>query len=294
MATAEMTAMTQSTLTLRSALREHWPEYLIEGWALGTFMLSAAVFATLLEAPGSPVHRAISDPDVRRALVGLAMGLTAIALIYSPWGRRSGAHMNPAVTLTFLRLGRMRGWDAAFYVVAQVLGGTLGVLLAAAALGTPFTAPPVNHAVTVPGPAGAGVAFLAELAISAVMMFTVVAVSGSARYMKYTGLCAGLLVATWITFEAPYSGMSMNPARTLASAWPAATWDGFWLYVVAPLAGMQLGAVLHGFSVRGPSTGCAKLCHGERERCIHCGYPGAPTPALPRLAAGEGATGIHT
>jgi aquaporin Z len=286
--------MTPTTLTMRTALREHWPEYLIEGWALGMFMLSAAVFATLLDAPGSPVNRAIDDPDLRRALAGIAMGLTAIGLIYSPWGRRSGAHMNPAVTLTFLRLGRVRGWDAAFYVVAQFVGGTVGVLLAATALGAGFTEPPVNYAATVPGPAGVSVAFVAEFAISAAMMFTVLAVSGSPRYMKYTGLCAGLLVATWITFEGPLSGMSMNPARSFASALPGATWNAHWVYMIAPILGMQFGAVLQAFAMRGRASGCAKLCHGERERCIHCGYAGATTPTLRGLAAGEGATGSRT
>src|SRR5512134_2818537 len=112
-----------------AALRGHWPEYLIEGWALGMFMISAAVFATLFDYPGSPLHRAIADPDLRRVLTGIAMGLTAIALIYSPWGRRSGAHMNPAVTLSFLRLGRIRAGVAAAYVTAQFAGGALGVAL---------------------------------------------------------------------------------------------------------------------------------------------------------------------
>ena len=77
-------------------LKQHWPEYLIEAWALGTFMVSAALFTALLEYPGSPAHQLIPNSDVRRALIGLAMGLIAIALIYSPWGQRSGAHMNPA------------------------------------------------------------------------------------------------------------------------------------------------------------------------------------------------------
>src|SRR5215468_9667290 len=94
-----------------SALRKHWPEYLIEGWALGTFMVSAGIVATLLGAPVSPVHRALSDPMSRQAAGGIARGRTAIALIHSPWGKRSGAHMNPAVTLTFLRLGKIRAWD---------------------------------------------------------------------------------------------------------------------------------------------------------------------------------------
>src|SRR5713226_5216989 len=103
-------------------LQQHWPEYLIEAWALGMFMISAALFTVLLEYPGSPIHQVVPNGAVRRALIGLAMGLTAIALIYSPWGQQSGAHMNPAATLTFLRLGKIMPWDAVFYSVSQTLG----------------------------------------------------------------------------------------------------------------------------------------------------------------------------
>ncbi len=84
------------------------------------------------------------------------MGLTAIALIHSGWGKRSGAHMNPAVTLTFLRLGKIRPWDALFFVTAQIFGGIAGVLLVVAVFGHAFTDPPVSYAATQPGPAGAG------------------------------------------------------------------------------------------------------------------------------------------
>jgi aquaporin Z len=99
---------------MREALRVHWPEYLMEAWGLGTFMISAGAFVTLIEYPGSPVQQAIADPDIRRALIGLAMGLTAIGIIYSPWGQRSGAHINPSVTLTFLRLGKVAPWELHF------------------------------------------------------------------------------------------------------------------------------------------------------------------------------------
>jgi aquaporin Z len=255
-----------------NSLRRHWPEYLIEAWALGTFMVSAAVCTTLIDRPGSLVHELVGDADMRRMLIGIAMGLTAVGLIYSPWGQRSGAHMNPAVTLTFLRLGRIRGPDAIGYIAAQVLGGVLGVLFAAALLGASFTEPPVNHVVTVPGPRGAGIAFAAELAISAVMMLMILASSASARFAKYTGVLAGALVATWITIEAPLSGMSMNPARTIASAVPARLWDSFWIYLTAPVIGMQLGAVAHRLALGRNPAGCAKLQHGARQRCIHCGY----------------------
>jgi aquaporin Z len=106
-------------------VREHWPEYLMEAAGLGLFMVSAAVVTTLLEYPHSPLHDLFTDRTTRRLLIGLAMGLTAIGLIYSPWGKRSGAHFNPAVTMTFFRLGKVAGVDAACYLMAQFIGGLM-------------------------------------------------------------------------------------------------------------------------------------------------------------------------
>ncbi|MFO1425574.1 MAG: aquaporin [Steroidobacteraceae bacterium] len=261
----------------RQALRHHWPEYLIEAAALGTFMVSAGVVGTLLEAPGSPLRAALPDPGARRALAGLAMGLTAIALIHSPWGRRSGAHMNPAVTLTFWHLGKVQAWDAAFYVLAQFLGGLAGVLLVAALLGAPFRDAPVLYVATLPGPEGTTVAFVAELLISAGMMAAVLASTRSARFAPYTGLIAGLLVAVYIFVEAPLSGMSMNPARSFASAAPAGAWQPLWIYLLAPLLGMLgVAALAAGWARR---ARCAKLLHAVDQRCIHCGYEPSRTAA---------------
>jgi aquaporin Z len=270
------TTLDSGTVTPRSggwaALRSHWPEYLIEAWALGMFMISAGVFATLFEAPGSPVRQAIADGDLRRAIVGLAMGLTAVALIYSPWGQRSGAHMNPAVTLSFLRLGKVRGWDALFYILAQFCGGTLGVLVVLGLLGDAFAMAPVSYAATLPGAAGAQIGFAAELLISAGMMFMVLTVTSHARLAPRAGWFAGALVAIYITLEAPLSGMSMNPARSFASALPGGLWMDLWIYLLAPVLGMQLGTSLHLLRRRRDQTACAKLVHGDRQRCIHCGY----------------------
>ena len=258
--------------TLTQSLRGHWPEYLIEAWALGTFMVAAGLTATLLGSPASPVSRALPEPMLRNVVAGVAMGLTAIAIIHSPWGKRSGAHMNPAVTLAFLRLGKVHGWDALFFIIAQVAGGTLGVLLVAALFGGLFTDPPVSYAATLPGPAGPRIAFVAELAISCGLMLTVLLLSASARLAPFTGVAAGCLVAAYISFEAPLSGMSMNPARTFASAAPGMLWQHFWIYLTAPVLGMLIGAQLF-LAVRGtPRTGCAKLLHPAEARCIHCGY----------------------
>ena len=106
-----------------SIFSAHWPEYLIEAGALAAFMLSASVFAVLLEHPASWLHQSIESGVARRVLMGLAMGGTAVAIIVSRWGQRSGAHMNPAVTLAFTSLGKVAPVDAAFYILAQVVGG---------------------------------------------------------------------------------------------------------------------------------------------------------------------------
>lgn len=260
-------------------LRAHWPEYLMEAAGLGLFMISACAFVVLLEWPWSPVHRALPEPFLRRALMGLAMGGTAIALIYSPWGRRSGAHFNPATTLTFLRLGKVRPADAVGYMVAQFSGGAAGVGAAALLLGPRVADPAVRYAATLPGRGGAAAAWSAELVIAFVMMTMVLHVSNHPRWMRRTGFCAGALVALYITFEAPISGMSLNPARSLASALYAGTLMPLWIYFTAPPLGMLLAAEAYR---RGGATRrvlCAKLNHAPGARCIfNCGM-GDPRPA---------------
>ncbi len=144
---------------MTNAVKRHWPEYLMEACGLGLFMISASGFAIVLFHPAAP--GAVLGPLLRRALMGLAMGLTAISLIYSPWGQQSGAHFNPAVTLTFLRLGRVAPWDAALYVGAQFVGGVAGLAVAVVAAGSLVGAPSVNYVATLPGPRGMSVAFLA-------------------------------------------------------------------------------------------------------------------------------------
>lgn len=258
---------------MRDALRRHWPEYLMEAAGLGLFMLSAVVFATVMEHPSSPVRAAIDTPLYRRIPMGLAMGLTAIGIIYSPWGKRSGAHINPAVTLTFYRLGKMTRWDAILYVLAQCVGGLVGVGLPALCIGNYMAHPSVNYVVTVPGDSGVGVAFMAEFAIAFILMGVLLMAMNHDRLAPLTGLFAGLLVAAYVVVEAPFSGFGMNPARTFASALPAWQWTGFWLYMIAPPAGMLLAAELY---VRIKGFGaviCAKLHHRNPTRCIfHCGY----------------------
>jgi aquaporin Z len=265
----------------QQALTQHWPEYMIEGLCLGLFMISACAFSALLEHPSSPVRASVMNGDVRRFLIGLAMGITAILLIYSPMGRRSGAHMNPATTLTFYRLGKVERWDAAFYMLSQFAGGVLGTLLAFVVAGQTLAHPKVNFAITRPGMRGEAVAFASEIVITFILMTVVLNVSNSRKYARFTGLAAGTMVMLFITFEAPFSGMSMNPARSFASDFVGGQWQGLWIYFVAPVIGMMTAAQVFVRRRGLNSVICAKLNHTGNARCIfRCGYtmPAAQVP----------------
>jgi aquaporin Z len=244
----------------------------MEAAELGLFMISACVVVALLEHPASPLNHGIPDPLIRRVLTGVVMGLTAIGIIYSPWGKQSGAHFNPAVTLTFWRLGKVDHWDAALYIVAQFVGAVAGVLIARAALGGLIAHPAVNYVATVPGGFGPNAAFLAELLISFGLMIVVLIASNTPRLASYTGLFCGALVATYISIEAPISGMSMNPARTFGPALVAQDWVGLWVYFTAPPLGMLFAAEAYTRLTGRGGLECAKLHHRNTKRCIFCLY----------------------
>jgi aquaporin Z len=256
-----------------NALKKHWPEYLMEAAGLGIFMVSASVFTILLYHPASPALQVLPQEFPRRVLMGLAMGLTAIAIIYSPWGKQSGAHLNPAVTLTFFRLGKVAPWDAVFYVIAQFAGGVAGVVLVAAVVGKLLAHPAVNYVATLPGSGGTSAAFLGEVVIALILMSVVLVVSNTQNLARFTGLFAGACVAAFITFEAPISGMSMNPARTFGSAVLPQLWDSLWIYFLAPPLGMLAAAA--GYLRLKHAVGCAKLHHQNKLRCIFCEYQSA-------------------
>lgn len=244
-------------------------EYVIEAACLGAFMISACVVGTLLGHPSSRFVALFPQPWMQRVVGGVLMGMTAIVLIYSPWGKRSGAHMNPAFTLTFLRLGKVAPRDALAYVIAQFIGGVLGVLVARALIGPMLGEPPVSYVVTEPGSAGPVAAFAGEATISAILMTVVLRANSSPRWSRFTGVIAGILIAAFIAIESPFSGMSMNPARTLASAVVADRWMSIWIYFTAPVAGMLLAAHAH---IRRPASDgfCAKLAHASP--CLFCEY----------------------
>jgi aquaporin Z len=248
------------------ALRNHWLEYFCEAFGLGIFMVSACVFSVILFHPNSAVID--WNMQLRLVLIGLAMGLTAIAIFKSPFGKFSGAHINPAVTLTFWRLGKIRFWDAVFYVLFQFIGAIIGVWFSWLILGNWLENKEVNFAITIPNQEGWIISFIAEFIISFGMMTMVLITSNHAKLSRYTPYFAGFLVAVYISLEAPVSGMSMNPARSFGSAIIANFWTNLWIYFVAPPIAMLLAGEVF-LRLKGVhSILCAKFDHYGNFRCI--------------------------
>ena len=219
--------------------------YLTEAWGLGTFMISASLFTILLEHPDLKLHDLIPSNFIRRLIIGIAMGATAIGIIYSSWGKKSGAHMNPAITLTMLLLKKISIGNAVFYCCFQIIGGTLGVYLVYLIFPAYISHPSVNYVVTVPGKQGVLGALIGEASISFLLMFITLFTSNTKSLKNSTGLVSGFLIMNFVAFESPFSGFSMNPARTIASAWPANIWTAWALYLFIPPLAMVVAASLY-------------------------------------------------
>lgn len=253
-------------MKMLESLKNHWLEYFCEALGLGVFMVSACVFSVILFHPNSAVIN--WSLQLRLVLIGLAMGLTAIVIFKSPFGKLSGAHINPSVTFAFWRLGKVKTWDAVFYVLFQFIGAILGVWFSWLILGDWLADRAVNFAVTIPNQEGWVISFIAEFIISFGMMTMVLVASNHAKLSRFTPYFAGFLVAIYISLEAPVSGMSMNPARSLGSAVVANLWTNLWIYFAAPPLAMLLAAEVF-VRLKGiHSILCAKFDHFGNFRCI--------------------------
>ena len=219
-------------------MRAHWREYASEAAGLGLFMLSACVFGTALGHPASPVVRALPDPFARRMLMGLAMGLTAITLIYSPWGRLSGAHLNPATTLTFWRLGKVAGGDALAYAAAQVVGGVAGVVVANLMFGLPA----VNVSTTIRSSPGL---WLAEVVATFGLLLVIFGVVRSRR-ASVAPFAVGAYIggAYFFTASTSFANPAVTVARTLSNTFAGIAPASAPAFMGAQLAGAVIALVV--------------------------------------------------
>lgn len=223
---------------MKHLFRGKLPAYLVEAWGLGVFMISACLFTIMLEHPLMPLNQLLHDAWQRRIIMGIAMGFTGFLILASRWGKISGAHINPAVTLTMLRLGRISKLDACMYIPFQILGGLAGVWISSLFTGNLLSNTHVDYAVTIPGIYGIKGALLGESCISVIIMTMVLIFSSIKRLSSYIPAVAGILIGLYVILESPFSGFGMNPARTLASAIPSGNWNGWWIYMTVPVVSM--------------------------------------------------------
>lgn len=227
----------------------------------------------LLEAPGAPGYHLIGNAGVRLVLIGVAFGVLAAIVATSPVGKRSGAHLNPAVTLGFFARGHTHVHDVIGYVIAQV-AGALAATAAFAALWGHWAAG-VDDAQTAPaGTVDPWVAAGIEAALTLgllLVIFTMVSSRRTARWTPavVTGALSGLIWA-----GAPYTGASMNPARTLGPDVVTGGFPSVWVYFLGPPVGALLAGGLFAVVARERPTLTAKLFHDSD-------YPSTQRTSLP-------------
>ncbi|HSE14522.1 MAG TPA: aquaporin [Candidatus Deferrimicrobium sp.] len=236
----------------------------------GTFFmvawgLSAVVF---MMSASSPMQSLMPVYRVRLLLTGILFAAGGTLVVYSPLGERSGGHINPAVSLTFWILGKMGRRDMALYAIAQFLGGLAGAALVKFLWRGWATS--VYAGVTMPAPwispaGAAGVEFL----ITGSLLWVILLFVSHPKWHRWTGFAAGVWIAFLVFAEAPVTGTSLNPARSLGPAIVTDTYRDLWVYFVGPLGGATAVALLwKPTSTSGVrSVFCAKLFHTDRYRC---------------------------
>jgi aquaporin Z len=261
-----VTALAPSA-SIADAVSTHWREYLMEATEIGVLMLSTCICGTLIYADESPIKSLGLAPALKSMLMGTAVAITTFLIIRSPFGRRSGAHFNPAVTLTFLWLKRVHRWDAACYIAVHFVGALAGVLVAKQILGAPLSGPSVRYMVTLPGNYGSPIAFIGEFLLSGLLMSTVLYASNHRMFSRFTPALVALLTIFYFVLSPSISGFSANPARTFASALFAGMWQGIWIYFAAPCLGMLTAAAIYVWQIGLNHVFCAKVFHDMRSTC---------------------------
>ncbi|GAA3367088.1 hypothetical protein GCM10017744_077760 [Streptomyces antimycoticus] len=215
-----------------------------EEFVLATVMLFLAVtIVRWLREPGSRLY--IADLDTALGVIGVLSGAILTGLILSPLGKRSGGHLNPAVTVSLWLLGAFPGRSVAPYTVAQLAGSAAGTALARGAWGSPVSAPSVGYAAIVPAPGWQPTAvFLAEAGSIAAIMLAVACVA-QPRHARLVPYLIGAAVALVIALLGPRSGGSINPARQLGPAVLSGRTADLWIYLLAPILGAALGVGMH-------------------------------------------------
>jgi aquaporin Z len=257
----------------------HWRIWAAECAGTGLLILGGLSVVCLVFGRGSPVPELLPSQSARLLLTGLLFSGCNSLLAVSPFGRLSGAHLNPAVTLAFRALGRVSRHDVVGYVLAQLVGAVAGA--AALQLLWGPVADSIDGGVTVPT-VSLPAAFALEAAMTALLVAVILFFVSNARLARWTPLAIWPLIALLVWGGAPYTGTSLNPVRSAGPAFVFANLDSLWLYLVAPTAGAL--AVALAWRRRHPAAQpkTAKLFHDSRYACSLATELPARRVAVPR------------
>jgi aquaporin Z len=239
-----------------------WQVFVSELIGTALLVLVGLTLVILMFGDGSPIARVLPSEGWRRLFTGFLFGTTGALIALSAVGKRSGAHINPIVTLAFRLMGKLDLRTSLGYVAAQLSGAVLGALplLAWGAMGRS-----VAFGATLPGAGYSTGAVLLGEVLTTFTMVTLLAVFLGFRHMRpFTPALFPPLYAVMVYLESPISGTSTNPARSLGPAVISGAWEGWWIYWVGPLAGSVAACLACSALARRITV--AKLYHFDSDR----------------------------
>ncbi len=240
----------------------HSQVLLSEFFGTAALVLVGLSFVILMFGTGSPLLGMVPDESLRRAITGFLFGSTGALIALSPVGKTSGAHINPVVTLGFRLMGRLDLKTAVVYLIGQLGGGVAGSLplYLWGSLGKS-----VAFGATLPGAGYSTLTvFLGEVATTFTMISLLTVFLAFRRIRRFTPALFPPLYSFMVWIEAPISGTSTNPARSLGPALISAQWEGWWIFWVGPIVGGLLALAACSYLARRIEV--AKLYHFDTRR----------------------------
>ncbi|SCE43731.1 glycerol uptake facilitator protein/aquaporin Z [Streptomyces sp. DvalAA-14] len=217
----------------------------VDEFVLTTVLLFVTVtIVRWLRDPGSPLY--IADLHVALGVIGVLGGAVLTGLIFTPPGRQSGGHVNPAVTVALWLVDAFPGRSVLPYAAAQLAGSATGTALARLAWGPAVARRSVSHGAIRPSPTWqASSVFLAEAGAMAAVILVVGWFLAHSRFIRLLPYVLGLCIALVIALLGPLSGGSINPARQFGPAALSGQTDDLWIYLIAPVFGAVIGAAIY-------------------------------------------------
>jgi len=236
----------------------HWTEYFCE--FLGTALL---LFAGLT---GIYLVSLVNVADViKYFIIGLFFAIGLVIVVYSPIGKRSGGHVNPALTLAFWLNGLISGIDAVGYIVAQFAGAVLGAWFAFTIF---YWKNPVV-ALSLPGlDYPALLILIIEIIINFILVIAVFSFVSSGKSGRLTGIAVGMYIIVVTVLFAAISGVGLNPARVFGPDVLLLRFDYILIYFTASVLGVFAAYGLFRGSTMGAQPTCCKLCYKTDGPCL--------------------------